>query len=161
MVSKEKVKQLIESGIEGTDIVLVELQVSSQNQIRVQLDSIDGVTIAKCVEISRLVEGNLDREVEDFELEVSSYGLGQPFVLPLHYLKNVNREIEVYCLDGKSLKGVLKSTTLSENREKVAFIEIASKKKVKIEGKKKKVEVEEITKVAFDEIQKAKLVPIF
>lgn len=160
MVSKEKIRQLIESKLEGTDIVLVDLQVSPSNLIKVQLDSFDGVAIDKCVEVSRVIEGNLDREIEDFELEVSSYGIAQSFIIPLHYLKNVNREIEVFFKDGRSLKGILKNVELEENKE-IAFIEIANKKKIKIEGKKKKAEVEEVTKVAFDEIQKAKLVPIF
>jgi len=160
MVSKEKIRQLIDSKIESTDIVLVDLQVNTANLIKVQLDSFDGVAIDKCVEISRLIEGSLDREIEDFELEVSSYGIAQPFTIPLHYLKNINREVEVFLKDGKSLKGILKTVELNENKD-VAFVEIANKKKIKTEGKKKKIEVEEVTKVAFDEIQKAKLVPIF
>jgi ribosome maturation factor RimP len=161
MVNKDKVSQLITDELEGSTIVLVDLQITPSNQIKVLLDSHEGVTISKCVEISRLVEGNLDREVEDFELEVSSYGLSQPFMLPLHYLKNVNREVEVYYNDGKSIKGILSTVELTDNKEEIDFIEILTSKKVKTEGKKKKVLVEEITKIAGSEIKKAKLIPIF
>lgn len=161
MISKEKVRDLVNPGLEGTKIVLVDISVGAGNQIRVLLDSFEGVTIDKCVEISRLVEHNLDREIEDFELEVSSYGLGQPFKLSLHYLKNINRQVEVYCKDGRNLKGTLKTVELTEDKKEVSFIEILNKKKVKQEGKKKKIEVEEITKLTNDEIQKTKLVPVF
>jgi len=161
MIDKDEVKGLVTSELEGSGTVLVDLQISVTNQIKVLLDSFDGVPISKCVEISRLVEGSLDREEEDFELEVSSYSLTQPFVLALHYMKNVNRQVEVYCKDGKSIKGLLKTVELAEDNESVSLIEILNKKRVKLEGKKKKVEVEEITKVDGNEIQKAKLVPIF
>jgi ribosome maturation factor RimP len=161
MVNIEKVRQLITEKLGGTAIVLVDLQISPSNQIKVLLDSFEGVTISKCVEISRLVEGSLDRDEEDFELEVSSYGISQSFVLPLHYLKNIERQVEVFYKDGRSIKGTLSKVELTENKQLVRSIEIYNKKKVKQEGKKKKVVVEEITSIAGDEIQKARLVPIF
>ena len=160
MINKEKVKQLVLSGIENSDVVLVELQINAANQIKVFLDSINGVTINKCVEISRLVESNLDRDEEDFELEVSSYGISQPFILPLHYQKNVGREVEVFCEGEKSIKGILKNVELIDDNT-IKTIEILCKKKIKLEGKKKKVEIEEIARVERSEIRKAKLVPIF
>lgn len=161
MINKEKIKGIIDSGLEGTDVVLVELKVSPSNQIKILLDSIDGVKISKCVEISRLVENSLDREEEDFELEVSSFGLDQPFMLPLHYSKNIERDVEVFYVDGRNIKGMLKTVELNEDGSEVLFIELLNKKKVKLEGKKKKVEIEEITKIEGSEIQKTKLVPNF
>jgi len=161
MVNIEEVKKLVVDEIEDTDVVLVDIQISATNNISILLDSFEGVTITKCIEISRLVEGSLDREKEDFALEVSSYGIVHPFILPLHYLKNVNKKIEVYCKDGRNLRGILKSVDLSDDKKNIKLIEILNKKKVKLEGKKKKVEVEEITRLEGSEIQKAVLVPMF
>lgn len=161
MIDREEVKRLVTSELEDSDVVLVDFQISTTNQIKILLDSFEGVPISKCVEISRLVEGSLDREEEDFELEVSSYSISEPFVLSLHYLKNIDREVQVYLKDGRSIKGALKKVELAEDEETVDLVEILNRKKVKLEGKKKKVEVEEITKVAGSEIQKTKLVPVF
>ena len=161
MINVEEVKSLVTSELEMAGIILVDLQVSTTNQIKILLDSVEGVPISKCVEISRLVEGNLDREEEDFELEVSSYSIAEPFVLPLHYLKNIGREIQVYYKDGRSIKGVLKTVELAKGDETIDLIEVLNMKKVKLEGKKRKVEVEEIAKIAGSEIQKTKLVPVF
>ncbi len=161
MINKENIKQLISDELGGTDIVLVDVQISSSNNIRIVLDSIKGVNIDECVKINRFFESKFDREEEDYQLEVTSYGLGQPFTLPLHYLKNLNNEIEVYLKGGSVVKGYLKNVELSENSKQINLIEISVTKKVKEEGKKKKTEVEEIIKVQNSDIQKAKLIPSF
>ena len=75
---KEKVEQLIAEGVEGTDIFLVKLTVSSSNDINVLLDSDSGLTLSDCRSISRAIESSLDREDEDFSLTVSSAGVGEP-----------------------------------------------------------------------------------
>ncbi len=161
MINKENLKQLIDSEIKGTGTVLVDIQISNSNNIKIVLDSIKGVNIDECVKINRLIESNFDRDEEDYQLEVSSYGIGQPFVLPLQYIKNINREVEIHLKDGKTVKGFLKNVELSEDLENLNFIEISNNKKIKEEGKKKKTEVEEIIKVENSEIRKAKLLPSF
>jgi len=160
MINKKKIEDIVLGELVDSDIVLVDTQVSSSNAIKVLLDSEKGVTITDCVKVSRSIEGSLDREIEDFELEVSSYGLFSPFKLLLHYQKNIGKEVEVYLNEGKNFKGVLNNIVSTEKND-IDYIEIMQKKKKKLEGKKKKIEVEEIIKVKKEEIKKIKLVPKF
>jgi ribosome maturation factor RimP len=155
MIEKEKIKELVLSEIEKKDIVLVEIQVRIGNSIKIVLDSISGVNIDECARISKIVEENFDREIEDFELEVSSYGISQPLILPLHYQKNMGKELQVYLKGGKNAKGILKSFEFED--ENLGYIEILIKKKVQLEGKKRKTEIEEINKLSGNEIQKVLL----
>ena len=100
---KEKVEQLISEGVEGTDIFLVKLTVSSSNDINVLLDSDAGLTLSDCRSISRVIETSLDREDEDFSLTVSSAGVGEPLVLR-QYKKNVGRKLRVTLIDGEIIE---------------------------------------------------------
>lgn len=100
---KEKVEQLIAEGVEGTDIFLVKLTVSSSNDINVLLDSDTGLTLANCRAVSRAIESSLDREEEDFSLTVSSAGIGEPLVLR-QYKKNVGRKVQVTLTDGEIIE---------------------------------------------------------
>ncbi len=131
MITKDSIYQIIAGKLEADGAYIVELKVSADNKINVTVDHYDGIPISYCIEISRLIESNLDREVEDFELEVASAGIGQPFKVYKQYIKNINRDIEVVLPDGKKLKGIL--TSADENG-----FTIACEEKVKIEGKKKK-----------------------
>lgn len=100
---KEKVEELIETGIKGTDIFLVKLTVSANNDIHVLLDSDKGLTLADCKTVSRAIEFNLDREEEDFSLTVASSGVGEPLVLR-QYKKNVGRKVKVTLTDGEQIE---------------------------------------------------------
>ena len=102
-ILKEKVEQLIAEGVEGTDIFLVKLTVSSSNDINVLLDSDSGLTLSDCRSISRAIESSLDREDEDFSLTVSSAGVGEPLVLR-QYNKNVGRKVRVTLIDGEIIE---------------------------------------------------------
>ena len=160
MISKKTIEEIVQEQLKGSDIILVDTQVSSSNSIKVFLDSENGVSISDCVKISRSIEGQFDRDKEDFDLEVSSYGLFSPFKILLHYQKNMGKEVEVYLNEGQNFKGVLNKIESDEHGD-IDYIEIMQKKKKKIEGKKKKIEVEEIIKVKKEEIKKIKLVPKF
>ena len=160
MISKKIIEKIVNEQLINSDIVLIDIQVSSSNAIKVFLDAENGVSISDCVKISRSIEGQLDRDKEDFELEVSSYGLFSPFKILLHYQKNIGKEVEVYLNEGKNFKGVLNKAE-SDEHGLIDYIEILQKSKKKIEGKKKKIEVEEIIKVKKEEIKKIKLVPKF
>jgi ribosome maturation factor RimP len=160
MISKKTIEKIVNEQLINSDIVLIDIQVSSSNSIKVFLDAENGVSISDCVKISRSIEGQLDRDKEDFELEVSSYGLFSPFKILLHFRKNIGKEVEVYLNEGKNFKGVLNKVE-SDEHGLIDYIEILQKKKKKIEGKKKKIEVEEIIKVKKEEIKKIKLVPKF
>ena len=100
---KDKVEQLIAEGVEGTDIFLVKLTVSSSNDINVLLDSDSGLTLSDCRSISRAIESSLDREDEDFSLTVSSASVGEPLVLR-QYKKNVGRQVRVTLIDGEIIE---------------------------------------------------------
>jgi len=112
------------------------------------------VSIDQCVEISRLVERSLDRDTDDFELQVSSPGLDQPFRVIQQYEKNLGREVEVIKNDGTKFTG-----TLKEINEENFIIEV--KKRVKVEGKKKKqLQINDLA-IQFDEIKATKVVISF
>lgn len=105
MITEELVKNLIEEHIAGTSNFLVHLSISAQGNITVEMDGDEGFTIADCVSLSRHIEHQLDRETNDFSLEVASCGVGNPLVLPRQYRKNTGRLLEVQLADGVVLKG--------------------------------------------------------
>ena len=107
MITEAVVKALIEEKLEGSDKFIVAAKVLPGNKIRVFIDGLTGLNVKDCVNVSRHIEGNLDREVEDYELQVSSPGLTEPFQHPLQYKKNVGRNIKVTTNDGESWKGEL------------------------------------------------------
>jgi ribosome maturation factor RimP len=111
MTEKEYIKGLVEDFIKGTGLFLVAVKVSSANRITVLADKNDGITIDECVAIHRHIESNLDREKEDFELQVSSPGLDLPFGVIEQYYKNEGRKVEVIENDGSKLTGTLKNVT--------------------------------------------------
>jgi ribosome maturation factor RimP len=96
----------------------------------VEIDHADGVWIEDCVELSRHIEEHLDREKEDFELEVGSAGLGQPFKVVQQYINYIGKEVEVLDADGKKTKGILKSVDGND-------FTVTTQQKVKLEGKKR------------------------
>jgi len=154
MISKEQVLEIIKEKIEEDDCFIVDLKVSTSNKITVLVDSIEGVSIDYCIKISRLIEGSFDREEEDFELEVSTPGLGQPFKVINQYKKNVGREVEVNPLEGAPHKGILAEVT-----EEGFTVE--EEKKVKVEGQKKKELKVFSYNYKFDEVKSVKLIISF
>jgi ribosome maturation factor RimP len=111
MAEKEYIKGLVEEFIKGTGLFLVAVKVSSANRITVLADKNDGITIDECVAIHRHIEKNLDREKEDFELQVSSPGLDLPFGVIEQYYKNQGRKVEVTENEGSKFTGKLKNVT--------------------------------------------------
>lgn len=111
MITEERVKDIVKQHIQGTEVFLVEVAVRPGNVIRVQVDQPGGISIDACVEISRHLNRELDRDVEDFSLEVSSPGIGKPFRVKQQYDKNIGHKIEVVLEDGTRMKGTLESAT--------------------------------------------------
>jgi ribosome maturation factor RimP len=153
MVEKAKIEQLVTEKLEE-GMFLVEVQVSTSNFIRVSLDHFDGITIDHCVAISRHIEHSLDREEEDFELQVSSPGLSEPIRVKEQYLKNVGRQLEVDTEDGRKLAGILKVATPDD-----ILLETSTREKV--EGHKKKQLVVKEYKIEYSDIKSAKVVVLF
>jgi ribosome maturation factor RimP len=111
MIEKQNIQRLVEEFINGTGLFLVAVKVSSANRITVLADKNDGITIDECAAIHRHIEKNLDREKEDFELQVSSPGLDLPFGVIEQYKKNEGRKVEVIDNEGSKFAGKLKNVT--------------------------------------------------
>jgi ribosome maturation factor RimP len=111
MITNETITKLVEQHVQGTDVFLVEVDVKPGNAIRIHVDRPEGISIDECVKISRFLNEQLDRDVEDYSLEVSSPGLGAPFRVMQQYEKNLGRQIEVYMTDGNRLEGKLGSVS--------------------------------------------------
>ncbi len=126
MIEKSKIIRLTEDHLKGTDKYIVDLQLKSNNIIQLFIDGDSSVNINDCITLSRYLESNLDRDFEDFELNVSSAGLDQPFKVFKQYLKNLNKEVSVLLLDGRKHEG-----TLIDAKEDEISIEIPANKKKK------------------------------
>lgn len=144
MIDKNIVNQLVSDFLTDKDCFLVDVQVQPGNFIVVEIDSEKGVDIDTCCAISRHVEANLDREIEDYELEVGSTGLTAPFKVLRQYQKNVGNEVEVLA-GGKKMVGVL----LQANEENFT-IQVAKK----VKGQKQPV-LEEVV-LAYSEVKYTK-----
>ena len=111
MTDKEHIKCLVTEFLKGTGMFLVAVKVSSANRITILADKNEGITIDECVAIHRHIENNLDRDKEDFELQVSSPGLDLPFGVIEQYYKNEGKKVEVIDNEGSRLIGILKNVT--------------------------------------------------
>ena len=111
MVEKQKIQELVEEFVSGTGLFLVSVKVSNANRIIVLADKNEGITIDDCATIHRHIENGLDRDKEDFELQVSSPGLDMPFVVMEQYYKNEGRKVEVTDNEGSKFIGNLKNVT--------------------------------------------------
>ena len=149
MIEKKTVCQIVDEWLEGKDYFLVEVAISPDDKIVVEIDHKDGVWIEDCVELSRFVESKLSREDEDYELEVGSAGIGQPFKVLQQYINHVGKEVEVLTKDGRKLAGVLKE---ADERRFVVNIQ----KKVKEEGAKRPKLVDEDLEFTYENIKYTK-----
>ena len=112
MIEKQKIQGLVEEFVSGTGLFLVSVKVSNANRIIVLADKNEGITIDECAAIHRHIENGLERNKEDFELQVSSPGLDMPFVVMEQYYKNEGRKIEVTDNEGSKFIGNLKNVTV-------------------------------------------------
>jgi ribosome maturation factor RimP len=119
---------MVEEKLSDT-MFIVDVTVGLGNAISVVIDSDEGLSIDKCIEMSRHIEHQFDRETEDFSLEVSSPGLTQPFKVLRQYLKYLGKEVEIVTGKGDKLSGILQSAD-----EKSFFVE--TKTNIKVDGKK-------------------------
>ena len=107
MLDSKEIRAFIEKELEGSDLFLVDLQVRPGNLIEVEIDSDNPVSIEECEKLTRAIEGEFDRDKEDYTLEVGSAGITSPFKVKRQYLKNIGREVEVLTKEGKKISGVL------------------------------------------------------
>ena len=135
MIDKNVVKNLVEEWLADKDYFLVDVTVSPDDKITVEIDHADGVWIDDCAKLSRFIEDHLSRDEEDYELEVGSAGLGQPFKVEQQYINCIGEDVEVMDADGKKVAGKLKSV---DGRDFVVSVN----EKVQVEGKKRPVKMD-------------------
>ena len=149
MISKETVEALVLEELKDSDSYLVEISIKPGNMIVVEIDNDEGVDIDECVKISKHIEESLDREVEDFELEVGSAGLTSPFKILRQYQKNIGNPVEVLSRKGEKMSGTLKSA--DADKFTVTII-----KKEKPEGAKRKMDVAHDIDFGYDDVKYVK-----
>ena len=154
MINKETIQALTEEWLQGNDYFLVDINFGSDDRIVIEIDHADGVWIEDCASLSRFLGERLGDELGDYELEVGSAGLGQPFKVEQQYVNHIGDEVEVLASDGKKYQGVLKAVN---GREFVVTI----KEKQKQEGKKRPVIVDVDKTFLMDEVKYAKYVLTF
>jgi ribosome maturation factor RimP len=150
MITKETVASFVAPLLEDSDLFIVDIQINPGNAIEVLVDRDSGLTIDDCKKVSRAIEGSLDREVEDFSLEVSSPGVGKPLLVKRQYFKNVGRNVAIKTLDGQKIEGQL---TLANDEN----IQVDFREKELIPGKKSKQWVEKQVVLTYAEIKETKI----
>ncbi len=152
---KEKVTELLHQALEEKpSIFLIDLAISAGNKIIVTLDGDQGVTLQDCIDISRAIEHNLDREEDDFSLEVASAGATSALKFARQYKKNIGRTLEVKTQDGKTIEA-----TITEANDDLIVLEWSSREPKKI-GKGKET-VKHKVEIPYDQIKEAKVIIVF
>ncbi len=150
MINAQDIRQWVEEHLSEEGGFLVDVNVSEGADIRVWVDAAEGMPIARCVAISRLIEGRLDREVQDFALQVSTPGLDQPLRIRPQYDKNVGRIVAVQLHDGHKVEGTL--VQVADDG-----IVLEHKEKRRIEGRKAKEWVTDRHELSWDTIATTKV----
>lgn len=143
MIDEALISKLIEEKLGDSGLFLTELLVKQGNNIQVFIDSDHGVSVDDCIALSRHIESNLDRDIEDFHLQVSSAGVDQPLKFARQYIKNIGRKLNIELSDGRNFTGAL----IAADNEKI---------KIQTETKKgRKIVAGELVDVNYHEIVKA------
>jgi ribosome maturation factor RimP len=154
-MDKEKIINLLNIALEeNSALFLIELKFLADNKIYVEVDGDNGVSLQECIRISRGIEHNLDREEEDFSLEVTTPDISNPLKVKRQYKKNINRTLEVKLKDNAKIQGVLKNV-----QEDYIALEWKTREPKTIG--KGKVTVVKNTTIPFSDIREAKVKIIF
>lgn len=155
MIDKAKLTASINEYLGDGDKFLVDIRISTRNKVMVFIDGDNGVSISDCALLSRHIEALLDRDKEDFELEVSSVGVGTPLKMVRQYRNNTGRLILIIFNDDTKLKGKL---------VEVADQGIRVEKEIVKKGKKKKnpeTDKDDLVFISFSDINEAKILPAY
>ena len=131
MISKERILEAVSQKISNDDNFIVELTISADNDIRLVVDGDNGIPISYCEELDALIETALDRDVEDYSLEVSSAGIGTELKVTRQFRKNIGNKVEVTMPNGSWIRGTL----IDADDE---GFDVETEEKRKVEGQKKK-----------------------
>ena len=154
MINKEIIQTLTEEWLQGNDYFLVDVNFAADDRIVIEIDHADGVWIEDCAELSRFLQERLGEELGEFELEVGSAGLGQPFKVAQQYINHIGDTLEVLQADGKKVQGVLKAVDAPN-------FTITVQEKQKQEGKKRPMLVDVDKTYQMDEVKYAKYLLAF
>ncbi len=150
-LEKKQIMALVTEGLqEDKSLFLIDLQITGNNNIKVIIDGDRDLSISDCVSISRAIEHNLDRELEDFSLEVASCGATEPLLYPRQYKKNVGRKLSVITVDKK-----IEADLINVDDNTIHLKWTAREPKPVGKGKHK---VEKEEKIAFEHIEKAQVI---
>ncbi|MFI5149932.1 MAG: ribosome assembly cofactor RimP [Bacteroidia bacterium] len=156
MIKEEVILELVNKKLEGTSKFLVSVKVRPANKIVVFFDDeASGVGVADCVELSKYIESNLNRDIEDFELEVSSPGMDQPLMVHRQYIKTIGKQVNVLLKQGEKHSGKL--TAVTENG---INIEKSTRERTDTSKKKRELVTENIF-VQFSEIKETRRIVSF
>ena len=153
-LNKEIIQTLTEEWLQGNEYFLVDVNFAADDRIVIEIDHADGVWIEDCAELSRFLQERLGEELGEFELEVGSAGLGQPFKVAQQYINHIGDTLEVLQADGKKVQGVLKAVDAPS-------FTITVQEKQKQEGKKRPVLVDVDKTYQMDEVKYAKYLLAF
>ena len=154
MINKEIIQTLTEEWLQGNEYFLVDVNFAADDRIVIEIDHADGVWIEDCAELSRFLQERLGEELGEYELEVGSAGLGQPFKVAQQYINHIGDTLEVLQSDGKKVQGVLKAVDAPS-------FTITVQEKQKQEGKKRPVLVDVDKTYQMDEVKYAKYLLAF
>ncbi len=150
MIDPQKVQTLLDAALVEQDAFLVDFQIAPGNVIQVLVDTMEGISLEGLTAISRGIEHNLDREEEDFELQVSSPGVGSPLKVREQYQQNIGRDLKVKTTDGSKYQGELVAFEADE-------ISLEWSERVPKEIGKGKVTVKKDVKLNLQEIEDARV----
>ena len=151
MIDKNIIKTAVEEWLQKGEYYLVDLEMTADDRIVIEIDHADGVWIEDCADLSRFLQEKVGEELADYELEVGSAGIGQPFKVVQQYRNHVGKDVEVVAADGKKYQGVLKEVTDDGQQFTVTV-----KEKQQVEGKKRPVMVEVDKAFAISDIKSCK-----
>ena len=154
MINKEIIQTLTEEWLQGNEYFLVDVNFAADDRIVIEIDHADGVWIEDCAELSRFLQERLGEELGEYELEVGSAGLGQPFKVAQQYINHIGDTLEVLQADGKKVQGVLKAVDAPS-------FTLTVQEKQKQEGKKRPVLVDVDKTYQMDEVKYAKYLLAF
>ncbi|OFY10355.1 MAG: hypothetical protein A2X11_11255 [Bacteroidetes bacterium GWE2_42_24] len=146
MIDKNQIIELADQFLEGTKLFITEVRIKPVNRIVVMIDGDEGVRIDDCVALSRFIESKFDREADDFELTVTSAGIGEPLKFNRQYIKNIGRTIQVELTDDQVIEGQLITAD-----EETITIERMVKEKINHKNIKKT----DVKTIRYNEIRKA------
>lgn len=156
MIDKNVVTKAVEEWLEKGDYYLVDVEMTADDRIVIEIDHADGVWIEDCADLSRHLQESLGDELGDYELEVGSAGIGQPFKVKQQYVNHIGKDVEVLQKNGQKQQGVLK-----EVAEDGSQFTVTVKEKQQVEGRKRPVLVDVDKTFAVSDIKYCKYLLAF